>query len=545
MQSFERLGFSIKLLSTFIFLFFTVSNVNLSQTVTEPVTNKIYEFIDNLAIKGVIEFNSNIRPLTREYLAIKLHEIASSKEKLSNVEKDQLEFYLRDFGFELEKSDSAGYENFSWFKDKFGRHRFFTFQNEQFLFKVDPIIGYSIGRLGSDNYFHQWSGLSFYGNIGSNLGFRFNFRDNMESSGAFNTDIIVSPKTGIIPTSFNEEHAEYSEVRAELTYSWQWGNLSIGKDFFYWGHGLGGQLVNSTNAPSFPFIRLYIYPTEWLRFNYLHGWLNSNLTDSIKSYPSKKVFREKFIASHSISIIPFRGLELSMGESIVYSDKIEVSYLIPIMFFRLADHYLANATDVHGGNAQFFFSFSAKNIIPKTNLYADLILDDLSIRRLFTHKNKFGYTVGISTYSLPIENMKLWFEYTKIRPFVYEHNILGQNYKSDDDDLGHWIGHNAELLYLGIQYYFIRGLSLKAWFSMMRKGTNLSLSELQSLEQPEFLSGDLYKSNEFGAHLVYEFFHDLFVSIEYRNFSYIHEQNENSTKKLSRNELFFSVNYGF
>ncbi len=43
-------------------------------------------------------------------------------------------------------------------------------------------------------------------------------------------------------------------------------------------------------------------------------------------------YRNKFIASHSLIITPISGLDLSVGESIVYDDELELYTLCQLCF---------------------------------------------------------------------------------------------------------------------------------------------------------------------------------------------------------------------
>ena len=43
-----------------------------------------------------------------------------------------------------------------------------------------------------------------------------------------------------------------------------------------------------------------------------------------------------------LSIYPNDEFTFSIGESIVYSDRLQPIYFIPVLFFRAADHYLSS-----------------------------------------------------------------------------------------------------------------------------------------------------------------------------------------------------------
>ena len=137
-------------------------------------------------------------------------------------------------------------------------------------------------------------------------------------------------------------------------------------------------------------------------------------------------FIDKFIATHSLIITPVSGLDLSIGESIIYDEELEFLYLMPIMFFRLADHQLSRQLNSAGGNAQFYFGISSKGQIKNTHLYGTLFIDEISLNGLFdseTQRYQMGFTLGVSVVDLPIENLTARIEYTKNYPFVYQHYI--------------------------------------------------------------------------------------------------------------------------
>ncbi len=137
-------------------------------------------------------------------------------------------------------------------------------------------------------------------------------------------------------------------------------HFQLEKILLIWGYGEGGLLTLSSKAPSFPYLRLDLYPTDWISFNYFHAWLESDVVDSTGIYPSYRdgysriQYRSKYLASHTLTLRPFTGLSFSLGESVVYSDKLESLYLFPLSFFRAADHYYSNQSNDAGANSQFF-----------------------------------------------------------------------------------------------------------------------------------------------------------------------------------------------
>ena len=305
-----------------------------SQTVYEPISHDdIYKFLDRMAQKGIIVFNDNIRPVSRKYIAEKLEEVKAysaqsiAHSEITNLEREELEFYLMDYGMELteirnQKSEigpmtsdnniSTTILNY----DPYGRWRMFSYSDDLFKINASPILGIQVGKNDGAKQSHTWDGVSLYGYLTDKIGFSFYWRDNNESGDNIDKTKAFTPQTGVVVEKGNSNSIQYSEVHADISTDWSWGELTIGKDFLNWGYGDSGLLVLSDKAPSFPFIRLDLHPTKWFRFNYIHAWLNSDVIDSVASYPTyrtgitRDVFRNKYLASHTLTLTPLTGLDI-------------------------------------------------------------------------------------------------------------------------------------------------------------------------------------------------------------------------------------------
>ena len=238
--------------------------------------------------------------------------------------------------------------------------------------------------------FHSsWNGLEFYGYIPDGWGYSLDFRDNLETGKNIIDERRNTPVPGINISKEDDNSIQYSQVNAEVNYNWSIGNLSIGKYYLNLGSGNAGQIIISDKAPSFPLVRLDIRPVKWFSFIYFHGWLKSNIPDSSTYRYTSVEGREsisdipKYIASHMLSFYIAEDISLSIGESVVYSGNVEPIYLIPVMFFRLADHYLSSEGSNTGDNAQIFFDASYRIQPINTKVYGSLFIDELSSRKSF------------------------------------------------------------------------------------------------------------------------------------------------------------------
>ena len=545
-----------------IFLFVVLNSLAFSQVVYEPLHRDVYSFLARLSQKSIIEFNDQIRPVSRKYIAQKLLEVSHRSEDLTSLEKEELEFYSKDYYLEYEflkniKSDSLDISFLSY--DKAERLRLFSFNSDLFKLNVSPILGLKIGFRDSEKLTHFWNGIYTYGYLNDYLGFSFDFRDNSESGKTIDKLKPFTPVTGVEAKSsvtvpnYSPNKMEYSEVKAVIATDWDWGSISVGKDFMEWGYGESGLLVLSQKAPSFGFIRLDIHPVDWLRFNYIHGWLSSGVLDSNSIFYNQAggisfSFIDKFIASHTLIVTPFKGLDISLGESIIYDEELEFLYLMPIMFFRLADHQLSRQLNAAGGNAQLFFGVSSRGHLPNTHLYGTLFIDEITISGLFDsykQRNQLGFTLGGSITDLPIENLTAKIEYTKIYPFVYRHYIQTTDYQSARYSLGHWMGHNSDLIYGSLNYRILRGLQATVWGQYIRKGEDGNVQQQYNIQpQPPFLFGSRKNYSYIGAEIKYEYTHDLFAKLQFQTTNSSIQQTDFSFVDTRLNEFYFSIYYG-
>ena len=111
--------------------------------------------------------------------------------------------------------------------------------------------------------------------------------------------------------------------------------LTAAKDFIHIGSSSQSSVILSDKAPSFPYIRFEVSPVAWFRYDFIHGWLNSDLIDSssirytgvTSTYENSSLAYSslsKYYAGHSISVRPFNNWWLTLGESIIYGDQLNI-----------------------------------------------------------------------------------------------------------------------------------------------------------------------------------------------------------------------------
>lgn len=508
---------------TVLFLFVLLSPHSEAQVVYEPTWKSSYDFLSRLAQRGIIELDDVIQPISRETIQTKLDELYQRKSDLTPLEKQELDFYLKDYAFDRYTFDTLKRTNA--FKSFFGieegdRFRWISWHKDDFSVNLQPLIGASLDIRNGETVFQRNSGFWLYGYVKKRFGYSFSFNEANESGPFVDRTKEFTPVTGFVGTRKGES-VQYSDFRTNLSYNWSWGSISAGRDHVLWGYGTQGRLVFSDKAPAYPFVRLEVNPAPWLGFHMSNISLNSMVADSSTLRSTKWTsdqidYVQKNLATHSFILKPFKGFSFAIGESIIYNNRLKLGYLVPLSFFRAQSHYegeLGSSNTI--SNSQFFLQFSSRNHVPNTHVYFSFFVDEMSFGKFFNKeemRNQTGYTGGISVTNFPLKNMYFLSEYTRTRPYNYQHFIPAQTYTNNNYNLGHWIGSNADQWISRVKYRVSRGLTAETSLALVRKGSVPTDSTyMQNERGTPFLWGEVLNQKNFMASLQYELMHDLFL----------------------------------
>lgn len=524
-----------------------------AQVVWQDPNAEIYQFLSRQAAKGTIEFDDLIKPVPRKEISLKLAQLKEKESELSKTERSELNFYLKEFAeFGGISKDTLIIAK----KDEFARFRALSVREKGFLLNAEPIFSAGI-RKGKNTSVREWgNGLAFWGHAGKNISFQAYFEDITESGTGIDSIRKFTAREGIIRTvTLNQSSINYSRFKGNLTYAWQNGSFSIGNNQILWGYGENSRLVLSEKVPSYPNIRLDYRPVKWLQFNYTHGWLHSGMIDTARTYPKgntvygtdREFYIQKFFASHSLNFYPTKGLSLSLGESMVYSDRLKFAYLLPIMFFKAYDQHDSKYNVPSGSNGQFFLQASSRNHIPKTHLHATLFIDEIRMSKIFSkteNRNQIGFNLGASITDLVIPYLTLGMEYTRLNPFVYQNLIPAQNYTSHNYSLGDWLGQNADRLTYFVKYNPAARLSMKIQLEHLRKGQDGTLNDQYFAEpQPKFLSSGYESQKQILLEARYQLLNQLSIRGSYYKQSGMIRPD--LQKDVVPEEFRFGIAYGF
>jgi hypothetical protein len=423
--------------------------------------------------------------------------------------------------------------------------------------RVTPMGGYGISRTGNSHGHTRWWGMSVYGNISDWFGASFSYKDIGQFGENVDYKKDFTPERGYDVNAHPAGGIEFSDVKGAINLNWKWGSVSLIKDDIRWGHGNFGQLILSDKPESYPQIRLYLQPAKWLRFYYFHGWLNSLVYDSSAFYYNHlesshsilhKQYISKYIAANLLTVTPIDNLDISVGNSTIYSGELRPEFFIPFLYYKVMDHNLGLG-DVDDSNGQIYFDVSSRNL-QYYQFYGTLFIDCGSIRGLLNgdfHEWWGGYTLGAKRVNVLIPNLDITVEYTKIGPWVYEHKYDTETYKTIGYVIGDWLGQNADQLRIQADYKYNRPLTFHMYLERLRKGglTDIAAAYFSTISEP-FLYGPLRKDYRIGVSLDYEIIHDLNVTGSYE-YSRITDEDKTRTPEYllgDKNSLYLTISLG-
>jgi hypothetical protein len=467
-----------------------------SQEVPHSVKNTgVYDFLDELANSKIIEINSAVKPYSRLFIAQKLQEADSNRVALNRRQTEELEFYLRDFGKEIGKNEGVRGRGSEGARERGGegargrggegatgrlgegatgregegarkRLDLFYYRDSLFSLTINPILGGEIFTNSSGEATYWRNGLEARAYAG-NWGFYVSLRDNHEKPFLGRPQYLTKREGGHIKGS-----TDWSEMQGGLTYAWKWGNAGLVKDALQWGSNYNGANIFGGHTPTFVQLKLNINPVKWFNFNYFHGWLNSMVVDSTESFwvtnsygtDYREVYHRKFIAANMLTLTPFRNLNVSAGNSIVYDNEtMNPAYLIPLFFYKSVDH--SQTSGIDNMNSQMFLDISSRQI-KNLHLYATIFIDELSVSRFNKDDewNFFSYKAGFRLSNFPVSNLSFTSEFTYTYPLTFQHYVPTTTFETAKYNMGHYMKDNSREWYLAFDYKPMRAMNINIFF---------------------------------------------------------------------------------
>lgn len=489
-----------------------------------PSRTDIYEFLAELADLKYVDYNSVAQPLSRHEIFLLLKRAQENETQLRKRQRDELAFYLDIYGQDfIEGADTINFyfsdllrgQGFEWPK---ARYDFFSAREGDFRISINPIGGYQRMATDSGWMYSKWNGAEAFASMGDHWSFYASLRDNHESIRL--TDPNYLNDFSNVNYKLRGVGGDYSEMRTGITYSWDWGYVSLRKDHFVWGNNQHGANIFGGRQPSYPYFVAKLKPVPWFEFQYIQGWLVSEIIDSARTYvfPSaygngtRLVFIPKNLAANLFSIRPFKHTWISVGNSIVYSDLgLHPAFLLPLGFFKSIDHTITGTgSNWLGQNSQMFADVSIREI-KHVHLYSTLFVDEISFSHIWdsTSSNFLSIKAGISITDLP-RNLSWGFEYTRNNPLTFQHNMPMTTFASNYYNLGHYLRDNSDEIYAQLSYKPLKNLHFKAWYLKARRGPDYN-NLGGSLVGLPFVSETVWSHLSYGASASWQVFNNVFI----------------------------------
>jgi hypothetical protein len=467
-----------------------------------PRANDVYSYLDEFRLS----YNPAIKPLSRKEISEYLLSLNDSL--LNPRQKKELAFYLRDYGKELHSD-----KNFS------KRADLLYYGDPAFSLTVNPLLGGNAWVNRNSFEYHWWNGAEAVASYG-NWGFYASLRDNHLSSKIFSPTYLDQHTPASLFKVAKDGKTDFEEIMGGATYSWKTGHIGLLKENFTWGTNYHGSNIFSGHTPAFVHLDLQIHPVKWFDFHYVHGWLNSMIVDSTRSFYLNRsygtlfrtVYHGKFLAANMFTFTPFKDFNVSIGNSIIYDyDQVHPAYLIPVMFFKAVDHNLTSG--IQNMNSQMYADISSKNI-NHLHLYASLFLDELAIDRIRI-KNQHNFAslkTGIRVNDL-IPDFFGGVEYTITNALTFKHFVPTTTFESNLYNLGSYLTDNAKELFLTAGWKPVRNMCLEISYTDIIKGPDHTALGTMPREEIESFIPVVYESRSLEFNASWQVINDLYVRL--------------------------------
>jgi hypothetical protein len=453
------------ILKIFIFLLLIFSCELRAQTAYQHISDEnIYSFIDDMASLQLIQVNTSVKPYSRARIAQWLNQVDMQKEQLSRSQQARLKNFMAEYALESGNLKTGKATLFK--KDStYSVHMLppeITWRDPFFRAVMRPVYGIRYFSNSKGSFYQSYGGLEGIAYMGKSWSGYASLRDNHNSSEPLSLPSYFTQEPG----GAFKNGTDFSEMRGGITTTWKWGTFGLVKDNVKWGDSYNGSNILSGRTPSFTMLKLHLNPVKWLEFDYFHGWLVSMVIDSAQSYMTsngyRAVYRSKYIASNLFTFKPFKSLNLSIGNSIVYSDvPVQPAYLIPFFFYKSVDHTINR--DIENQNSSVFINLSSRQI-KHLHLYTSVFIDEFSIERISDPErtNFVSYKGGAAVTGWPLKDLFFASEFTRTTPITYKHRIPATTFESNRFNLGHYMKDNSQDFYFVARYSPWSTLQLKA-----------------------------------------------------------------------------------
>ena len=356
------------------------------------------------------------------------------------------------------------------------------------LLRFSLITGSDFAVKDDTNYYFAYYGTKLSGYINRRL-----FFYGYWWAGHFAGDTDYARSSPLIDSwtqnSSDSDQIHLDNITGKISYigKGDFWSASVGRGKYEIGSNIGGSIILNDDCNDYGyFSNKFIFKELYISF------LHATLIPDSTNYEDIKKYTDKFLVVHKIGWTPNNNFELFLGEEVIYGNRnIEVSYLLPLTFWRATEHNLADRDNV------LIFAGMNWKPINKNLIYFNFILDELRKSEIFGDwwGNKYALQMGNSYTFDQQRNLKLSLEFTAIRPWVYTHKILHNKFSHDDIGLGFPDGSNLIQFAGEFNFDIQKNLNFNINSSFTRQGSlgnNFSINyNDRPSDKAEWLEGDI------------------------------------------------------
>ncbi len=467
---------------------------------------RVYDYLDELATDGIIRsLTESVRPFSRVQIAHMLEEAEAADSLMNKRQKDDLAFFLNEFALERDtmRNNYVQYTNHQTFNLSLADPQFsYMTRNKMFKMQVKPLLGAEVIGSKKGAIVKRWYGAEIQMDIAHHLSIWGSLRDVSYngkwflSDKYFPTDAAKMYGARLAQPTFlnNRQGLEYKEANyggdfsdskgGISLYTW-WGSIGLSRENIRWGDAYHCSNILSGHNPAVPQLTLQLTPVWWFQFDYFHAWLISDVLSDTDYYveqgkvdpntgavvtTEERRPRSKYMAANMFTFKPCRWVHFALGNSIVYAENNpQAAYFIPVAFYKSLDHLLTKgAAGTENQNSQVFFTLTVRPV-DHLKLYGSCYVDEVNWKRLkkdnpkdpvTMQKNPVSYLVGFDWTGWPIKGLSLKGEFMRSYIACYTHSIEVLEYTSNRYNMGHYMGDNAQNIFVELSYRPIRGMQL-------------------------------------------------------------------------------------
>lgn len=518
-----------------------------AQRIPEAIEyTEIYDYLEELTTDGIISSNAAVKPYTRDAIARMLVEAQSKDSLLNRRQREDLQFYLQDYALELDTLPtyySYGHRHVTQWITPVSNLSLadpslhILTKDKIFKMRLRPILGMDLSYNHSGLLMHRVYGAELQMDIAHHLSIWGSIRDNSWSGQGVNGSRVTQPGylNNLAGVQYKEANygGDFSDSRGGISlYAW-WGSIGVQRERITWGDAQHCSNILSAHNPAVPMVTLQLTPCKWFQFDYFHAWLPSNVLDSTYYYVendregvTQREYRpaNKFMAANLFTFMPCKYVQFSFGNSIVYAERnVQAAYFIPIAFYKSLDHLLTKGLSSENQNSQVFGTITVRPT-DHLRLYGSFFLDEFKFARLKKSNpehNPVSYLVGFNWSGWPVRGLALRGEFMRSYIACYTHSIAVLDYTSNSYNMGHYMGDNAQSIFLQLAYRPSRGLRLTLDYTCDTKYRayaylrhNIAGSRVENpiIAQTPF-SEPIWRNDEIRFRAVYEVFNNCYAHV--------------------------------